>query len=228
VDALDRIANTFPNVSVDALKEALASGAVTSKYLPPEMALEPDVTRRWEGMLAPDTYRFEKTATAQLILQTLSDQMSKVLDELGYDKAEALAGRSAYDLVKMASLIEREAGDPDDEKPKIARVINNRLDDNEPLGIDATILYGLNKRAGDLTQSDLQTDTPYNSRLHPGLPPTPISLVSEASLKAAIQPAPGAWKWYVLTSKNPATHAFTDNYQEFLRAKEKAQKDGVF
>ena len=228
VDALQRIADTFPNVSVDSLKGALESGAVTSKYLPQEMGLEPDVTRRWEGMLAPDTYRFEKGATAEKILQTLATQQVKVLDELGYGRAEALAGRSGYDLIKMASLIEREAGDPDEEKPKIARVINNRLDANEPLGIDATILYGLGKRAGDLTQADLKTDTPYNSRLHPGLPPTPISLVSEASLKAAIQPAQGAWKWYVLTSKNPATHLFTDDYQEFLRAKDQAQKDGVF
>ncbi len=228
VDALARIAETFPEVSVESLSSALASGAITSKYLPPEMALEPDVNRRWEGMLAPDTYRFEKTATAEKILQTLADQQVKVLDDLGYGRAEALAGRTAYDLIKMASLIEREAGDPDDEKPKIARVINNRLDANEPLGIDATILYGLGKRAGDLTGSDLKTDTPYNSRIHAGLPPTPISLVSEASLKAAIEPAEGPWKWYVLTSRNPATHFFTDDYQEFLRAKKQAEADGIF
>ncbi len=228
VDALGRIADTFPGVTVESLTATLASGSITSKYLPPQAANEPNIYRRWEGLLAPDTYRFAKDASAQLILQTLADQQADVLDELGYGRAEALSGRSAYDLVIIASLIEREAGDPEEEKPKIARVINNRLDTGEILGIDATILYGLDKRAGDITKTDLETPGPYNSRKNPGLPPTPIALPSQASLKAAIAPAQGDWIYYVLVSRSPATHFFTASENEFINAKNKAQAEGVF
>lgn len=228
VDALARIADTFPGITVESLTATLASGSITSKYLPPQAADEPNINRRWEGLLAPDTYRFAKDASPQLILQTLADQQADVLDDLGYGRAEALSGRTAYELVIMASLIEREAGDPEEEKAKIARVINNRLDSGEILGIDATILYGLDKRAGDITQSDLDTPGPYNSRKNAGLPPTPIALPSEASLKAAIEPAEGDWNFYVLVSRNPATHLFTADYNEFLRARDKARAEGVF
>jgi UPF0755 protein len=219
VDALDIIHKSFPALTSEVLTKSLQT-EVTSKYL--------GADKNWEGLLAPDTYQFAKNATAKVVLQKLADQQVKVLDGLGYPKAEAMAGRPASDLIKMASLIEKEAGDPVDERGKIARVINNRLDANEPLGIDAALLYGVNKRTGPLTKAEIDQDTPYNNRLHPGLPPTPIALPGKASLQAAIQPPAGPWKWYVLVSKSPAAHLFTDNYDEFLKAKAKAVAEGVF
>jgi UPF0755 protein len=221
VDALDKISKTFPKLSVAELEETLASGKVTSKYMPPGQT-------NWEGMLAPDTYQFKKDASAQFILQTLADQQAKVLDRLGYARALPLSGRSAYDLITIASIVEREAGTPPDEMGKVARTIDNRLEKNTPLGVDATVLYGLGRTKGALTKSDLDKNTPYNTRMHAGLPPTPISLPSAAALDAALQPPEGPWLYYVLVSNDPPTHMFTASYQEFLKAKTQAQKDGVF
>jgi len=221
VDALSQITKAFPGVTVDQLKAELDGGTVTSKYLPPG-------TKNYEGLLAPDTYQFAKKSTPHQILQVLADQQTKVLDKLGYGRAEALSGRSAYDLIKIASLAEKEAGDPPEEKGKIARVINNRLDTDQGLFIDASLLYGLDRRNGGLTKDDLAQDTPYNNRLHKGLPPTPISLPGSDSLAAAIQPPDGDWIYYVLVSKNPSAHFFTASQSEFNAKKAEAQAKGIF
>lgn len=219
--AVDLIAEAVPSVSSEDLLRALASGEVTSRYLPEGVG-------NWEGMLFPDSYQFARDATATEILQTMASQMDDVLDGLGYDRAEALRGRSAYELVVAASLIEREAGAPPEERGRIARVIYNRLDAGEPLGIDASNLYGLGRTSGGLTRSELQVDSPYNLRTSEGLPPTPIALPGRASLEAAIEPADGPWRWYVLVSNDPPTHLFTDSYREFQDAKADAQARGVF
>lgn len=221
VDALGDIAKAFPNLSPAQLQATLASGQVTSKYKPADVA-------NWEGFLFPDTYEFRDDATPVDILQTMATKMDKVLDELGYDKAQSLQGRTAYELVTIASLIERETGQPAEERGKIARVIMNRLDAGEPLAIDAANLYGLGRASGTLTKSDLEVDSPYNLRRSKGLPPTPICLPGRASLQAAIQPPAGSWRYYVLTTKDPPAHLFTDSYKEFQRAKADAQARGVF
>jgi len=221
VDSLESIAKAFPALTVETLAAALASGQVTSKYL---LAGQTN----WEGLLAPDTYQFAKDSSAVTVLQKLADQQAEVLDGLGYGRAEALSGRTAYELLTIASLVEKEAGDPEEEKPRIARVIENRLDRGDPLGIDAAILYGLNRRNGGLTADDLAQDTPYENRRRVGLPPTPIALPGQAALRAAIQPAAGDWQWYVLVTKNPSTHLFTSDYNEFLKAKDRAQAEGIF
>lgn len=221
VEALDRIAEQAPWVTAEELFLALGSGEVTNEYKPASVD-------SWEGFLFPDTYQVADNASAVEILQRMSDQMERQLDSLDYDRAETLYGMSAYELITAASLIERETGQPADERAKISRVIRNRLSDDEALGIDAAVLYGLDRSSGVLTQSDLDQDTPYNNRMHKGLPPTPIGLPSFASLEAAAQPADGDWKWYVLTSNDPPSHFFTNNYDEFLSAKNQAQRDGVF
>ena len=221
IDALAIITKAMPHVTLEQLVAALQSGQVTSRYKPPEVT-------NWEGFLFPDTYEFADDATAVEILQVMATKMDKVLTELGYDKAEALQGRTAYELVTTASLVEREAGAPADERGKVARVIFNRLDAGQPLGVDAANLYGLGRASGTLSKSDLAVDSPYNVRKNPGLPPTPICLPGRASLQAAIAAPPGSWKYYVLISKDPPTHLFTDSYKEFQKAKADAQARGVF
>lgn len=220
VDALKEIESQMGTVTVAQLQAALNSGQVASSYKP--------ASASWEGFLFPDTYEFNEKDTAEIILQKMAAKMDSVLDELGYDKAEQLSGRTAYELVTIASLIERETGQPVDERGKISRVISNRLDEGEPLGIDAALLYGLDRTSGELTKSDLAQETPYNTRKVKGLPPTPIALAGRASLEAAIDPTPGDWKYYVLTSNEPPTHFFTSSYREFTREKADAQKRGVF
>ncbi len=219
-DALKEIESQMGTVTVAQLQQALESGQVRSSYKPAEAG--------WEGFLFPDTYEFDEKDSAPVVLQKMAAKMDSVLDELSYDKAEQLSGRSAYELVTIASLIEKETGQPPEERGKISRVISNRLDEGEPLGIDASVLYGLGRASGGLTKSDLAEETPYNTRKVAGLPPTPIALAGKASLEAAIEPTPGDWKYYVLTSNEPPTHFFTSSYKEFTREKANAQERGVF
>ena len=215
------IAESVPGVTLEGLLAALGSGEVTSKYKPPEI-------RNWEGFLFPDTYQFEEDAAPASILQKMASRTDEVLDDLGYDRAEALRGRSAYELVTIASLIERETGQPPEERGKIARVIFNRLDAGEALGIDASNLYGLGRTSGELTKADLEVDSPYNLRRSKGLPPTPIANPGRDSLRAALEPTPGDWLYYVLVSNDPPTHLFTDSFEQFQRAAADARARGVF
>lgn len=228
-DALVAIDEQFDTITVDQLKFVLASGQVTSKYYTGPSGEDLEHWRQWEGYLLPETYQFDADADPVAILQRIVDEFDDTLDELGYDDAEAATGRTAHELITIASMVERETGDPLDERAKIARVIMNRLDADEPTGIDATILYGLGRRGneGGLTRTELQTDGPYNSRTRSGLPPTAIALPSESSLAAAIRPAVGNWRWYVLQSATPRTHGFFDNYQDFLAAKDECDAKGL-
>ena len=126
-------------------------------------------------------------------------------------------GLNPYQILIVASLIEEEAKTEGD-RGKIARVIYNRLDLGMPLGIDATIVYALE---GDrqLSQSDLEVDSPYNTRIYSGLPPSPIAAPGKLSLEAALNPEVGDWLYYVRTDEfGPGSHTFATTNQEFQQA----------
>ena len=130
----------------------------------------------WEGFLFPDTYQFQEDATADdRSSRRWPRRWTTCSTSSATTRPRRCRAASAYDLITTASLVEKEAGQPADERGKVARVIYNRLDANEPLGIDAALLYGLGRSGGELTKADLETDTPYNNRKKPGLPPTPIA-----------------------------------------------------
>ena len=93
------------------------------------------------------------------------------------------------------------------------------------LGIDATFYFALQRRGGSLRQSDLEIDSPYNTRENAGLVPGPIAMPRRASIEAALNPEPGPWLYYVL--QDPTAHFFTDDYDEFLRAKDEAERNGL-
>ena len=152
--------------------------------------------------------------------------MSSELDELGFQNSEAKVGLTPYETVIVASLVEKEAGTPPEERSQIARVIYNRLAAPEILGIDATAVYSKGKPGGQLTTQELRDETdPFNTRTKQGLPPTPVGLPSRASLKAAIAPEEGAWMYYVLVE--PGVHAFVDTQAEFIELRDKARNEGV-
>jgi UPF0755 protein len=153
---------------------------------------------------------------------TMSERVAR---ELGYDDAQARTGRSAYEVLVIASLIEAEAK-VDEDRAKISRVIYNRLDASMSLGIDATVYYALGRRGGPLTESDLAVDSPYNTRKVVGIPPTPIALPGRASLEAAINPEPGPWLYYVLADAS-GVHAFSEGYEEFLDNVAAAREKGL-
>jgi UPF0755 protein len=125
-----------------------------------------------------------------------------------------------YQLVTIASMIEREAQVPGD-RPKIAAVIYNRLHKGMPLGIDATIYYAIELRkgiptyTGELTEAQLQIDSAYNTRTHTGLPPTPISNPGLASIDAAANPAHASYLYYVAAADGCGEHVFSTTLAAF-------------
>ena len=149
-----------------------------------------------EGFLFPDTYNFDRTSTgSQLVGEQLADFLAtwRTVD-LSYARSKNL---TPYDVLKIASIIEKEAVAPGD-RPKVARVIYNRLHLGMTLGMDSTIRYALHiPGTQSLTQSELANPTPYNTRLHAGLPPTPIANPGLASIRAAAHPADGPWLYFV-------------------------------
>ena len=168
-----------------------------------------------EGFLFPDTYEFDRKSTsAQLVRNQLGEFTSKWSRlNLSYARSKNL---TPYDVLTIASMVEGEAQVPS-ERPLVAAVIYNRLHAHMPLGIDATLRYGLHiPPTESLTQSELQDPTPYNTRMHDGLPPTPINNPGIAALEAAANPAKVDYLYFV-RKPDHKHHYFTANYQDFLQ-----------
>jgi UPF0755 protein len=179
-------------------------------------SLLPEGTQTMEGLLFPSTYQVVGRDTEETVAQRLADEMVRRFAELNTKPVKGL-GLSDYELVIVASMIEAETR-VDEERPMVARVIYNRLDQGIPLGIDATYQYALGERKETLTASDLAIDSPYNLRKNQGLPPTPIGAPGQASLEAAAAPADGGWLYYVLADCE-GNHAFSETNDEFLADK---------
>jgi UPF0755 protein len=213
-----RILKTFPEMKPADVDAAIASAH--SKYMPPG-------TTNPEGFLFPATYQVLLTDVADP--RKLIDQMTAKFDEeadsVGLGQGAAKVGMTPYQALTSASMIEEEAKVPQD-RAKIARVILNRLAAKMPLGLDSTVDYALGQRVPSLTNSQLQVSSPYNTRVHAGLPPTPISSPGRASLLAALNPEPGNWIYFVLADKSGA-HYFTNSYRDFQAATERARKAGL-
>ena len=173
-----------------------------------------------QGYLFPAKYDFEKGVTAQQIVDRLLGQYLVETQDLDIAGARDRLGLTEHQLVTVASLIEKEAASPR-EKPLVASVIYNRLDRDMPLQIDATIQYALKGPKENLSLRDLKIDSPYNTYENKGLPPGPICSPSQESLEAALNPERTNYLYYVLKADGQG-HFFTSDYQDFLRAKEKA------
>lgn len=199
------------NTHIDAADflEALASGEVTSELMPREV-------ESFEGLLFPSTYQVIEDDTAVTIAQRIVDEMERQVAGIDFSRIEEM-GYSLYDAINVASMVEAEAK-RDDERAKVASVIYNRLEVGERLGIDATVLYALGEHKEELTVSDLAIDSPYNTRLYAGLPPTPIGAPGRESLEAAADPAPGDLFFYVV-SDCEGRHAFSETAAQFARDK---------
>jgi UPF0755 protein len=169
--------------------------------------------RSLEGFLFPATYQFTATTTAvQLMraqLKTFERNWNGV--SLAYARSKNL---TPYDVLTIASMIEKEAVAPE-ERPKIARVIYNRLHAGMQLGIDATIRYAFHVPGTEsLRESQLESDNPYNTRKRVGLPPTPIANPGLASIQAAAHPVAGDWLYFV-RKPDKVHHFFTASKAEF-------------
>jgi len=173
----------------------------------------PRGTRTADGFLFPATYELRAGATATDLVDKQLDAFRENFRSLDLRAAER-RNLTRYDVLTIASLIERETPS-DRERPLVSSVIYNRLRFDEPLGIDATIRYDESNWSRPLRQSELDRDTPYNTRINLGLPPTPIGNPGLASLKAAAKPARTEFMFYVV--KPGACHAFAKTLAEHER-----------
>jgi UPF0755 protein len=175
----------------------------------------PRGTRTPEGFLFPATYTLVDGSPARDLvtkqLQAFRENFRKV--DLAKAKRRNL---TRYDVLIIASLVEREAQLPR-ERRLIASVIYNRLRDGIPLGIDATIRYHINNWKRPLRVSELEADHPYNTRLYRGLPPTPIGNPGLKSIQAAGNPARTDYLFFVRKPGNSGEHAFSKTNAEFER-----------
>jgi UPF0755 protein len=176
-----------------------------------------------EGFLFPKKYKFEKNADGPEGVYRLLEQYHKETKDLDFAGAEERLGLTEYQIITIASLVERESANPE-ERPLVASVIYNRIRANMPLQIDATIQYALGKPKENLTLTDLEVDSPYNTYANPGLPPGPIANPGRESIKAALKPAQTNYLYYVLEAGG-GEHFFTDDYEEFLATKQKLQEE---
>jgi UPF0755 protein len=181
--------------------------------------LEDPNIKTTEGFLFPKRYDFDKDATASQMVNRMLEQYLLETQTLEISDAKERLNLSEYQLVIVASLIEKEAAKPE-ERPLVASVIYNRLKRDMPLQIDATIHYALHKQGEELSLADLKVDSPYNTYENKGLPPGPICSPSRQSLEAAIRPADTDFLYYVLKA-NGEEHFFTSSYKAFLAAKHK-------
>ena len=220
-DISARLLDALPEFDQTELNTALYSGSIRSTF-------QPEGSANLEGLLFPDTYQvgeddFEDEAG---LVARMVEQFDAVATELGYSDALARTGLTPYEVVIVASMVEEEARVPQD-RAKIARVIYNRLAMDMRLEIDATVLYAIQRHTAELTAADLAVDSPYNTRLYKGLPPTPIATPGRAALEAALNPEEGDWLFYVLADAD-GSHFFTDDYDEFLNQVNRSRADGLF
>lgn len=196
-------------------RQAATSGSyVLEPYLP-------QGTETVEGFLFPKTYEFGPDGLDEMaVIDRLLAQFEAEAATLDWSRAGDL-GMTPYEVVIVASLVEREARIPKD-RPKIAAVIYNRLRESMPLQIDATIQYALPEDNRLLTEEDYELESPYNTYLHRGLPPTPIASPGLGSLQAALDPAEADFLYFVVIDPETGRHAFAKTYREFLRLKGQA------
>lgn len=172
------------------------------------------VDYRLQGFLYPETYEFYLDATAHEIIDRMLLQFEKETSGIKIPK-----GKSLYDVVTVASMLEREAL-LDSEMSRIAGVIQNRIDKGMRLQVDATVQYAVTKGEYNIkrvTYDDLEIDSPYNTYKKSGLPIGPISSVSVTGIKAAINPEKHEYLYYHTdTEKNDGSHIFTKTYEEHL------------
>ena len=179
-----------------------------------------------EGYMYPSTYDVDPNANVEDIIKQMVGQFRKVWKPEWTDAAKA-KGLTPHQVVTIASLIETESKFPQ-ERPIVASVINNRLTKGIPLGIDQTNVYIAKMQGrwdGTIHQSDLDVESPYNTRKRAGLPPGPISSVTESSIEAALNPATTDYIFYVLdVQKNDGSHLFFASSADFERAKADYQR----
>lgn len=196
---LDRL-SSVTTVPVEEFQTVMADTAATG--------LPAEANGSYEGWLFASTYSFEPGTTPAQMIAAMVAETTKALD------ARGVAPQDRARVLTIASLVEREARSPED-KAKVARSIQNRLDIDMKLDIDAAVAYGLNKPGTELTRDDTaNSDTPYNLYRYAGLPPTPIASPSLVSIDAVLNPAEGPWLFWVTVNLDTGETRFAETFAE--------------
>ncbi|WP_246239117.1 endolytic transglycosylase MltG [Acrocarpospora corrugata] len=176
-----------------------------------------------EGFLFPATYEIEPGTTAQSLLTAMAARYRHTAEEVGLEEGAAKRKLTPLELVTLASIVQAEGG-RDEDYPKIARVIYNRLAKGRKLEMDSTVNYVQGRRSLKVSEKDTKVASPYNTYQHAGLPPGPISSPGEKALHAALHPAEGDWYWFVTTDPGRRITKFTDNEGEFVKYREELNR----
>jgi len=169
-----------------------------------------------DGWLYPDTYNYTPNSTDLELLKRSTTRLQKALDKAWNERDENLPLTDPYQMLILASIVEKETGIAA-ERPQVASVFINRLKANMKLQTDPTVIYGMGERyTGNIRKKDLETITPYNTYMIEGLPPTPIAMVSESALQAVAHPA--KTDFYYFVADGSGGHKFTRNLNEHNKA----------
>jgi UPF0755 protein len=175
-----------------------------------------------EGLFYPDTYFFDRGSSDLLVLQQAHQRMLKMLEQAWAKREAGLPYEKPYDALIMASIVEKETGKEEDRR-RVASVFVNRLRQGMRLQTDPTVIYGIGSSFdGNLRKVDLLTDSPYNTYMRSGLPPTPIAMPGRASLDAALNPIAGSDLYFV--ARGDGSSEFSSNLDDHNRAVNKYQR----
>ena len=213
---LARLDEAFEEHDVDdfrtVLDERIAAGENAEGQLRlPDWFPEPaeagdEVVEPFEGAFFPETYEVGLDATPLQALQKMVDHTETIMERV---LADTDTDRDPYELLIIASLVERESF-IDEERPRIAGVIANRLEDGMRLQVDATVLYARGEHTERVLYEDTEIDSPYNTYQVSGLPPTPIAAPGEAALRATVEPEEHDFRFYVLDPECDGSHRFAE------------------
>lgn len=169
-----------------------------------------------EGRFFPDSYQFTRGTSDEDILRRAYQRLNTILDAEWQQRAEGLPYKNAYEALIMASIVERETGQPS-ERTEIAGVFVRRLQKGMRLQTDPTVIYGMgDSYTGNIRRKHLTQATPYNTYMIRGLPPTPIAMVGREAIYAALHPAQGKSLYFV--AKGDGSHAFSDTLKQHNQA----------
>ncbi|MBC7268121.1 MAG: endolytic transglycosylase MltG [Streptomyces sp.] len=199
-----------------AVDKALAQPAGTTRNSldKARLKLPNDAEGNPEGYLYPATYPLQEQSTPEQLLSLMVDTANKKFNGAPIAAGAQRNAMNVYQAVTIASIVQAEAATKED-MGKVARVVFNRLERGMPLQMDSTLNYALNRTTLNTTVSDTRIDSPYNSYQRMGLPPTPIDNPGEEAVRAAINPTPGDWLYFVTVK--PGDTRFTADYAEHQR-----------
>ncbi|MFB8777548.1 endolytic transglycosylase MltG [Streptomyces broussonetiae] len=193
---------------------ALPAGTTRKSLDKARLKLPNDAEGNPEGYLYPATYPLQEQSTPEQLLSLMVDTANKKFNGAPIAAGAQRNAMNVYQAVTIASIVQAEAATKED-MGKVARVVFNRLERGMPLQMDSTLNYALNRTTLNTTVSDTRIDSPYNSYQRMGLPPTPIDNPGEEAVRAAINPTPGDWLYFVTVK--PGDTRFTADYAEHQR-----------